>query len=193
MVRRDVPLGLLRRLSVLVEARHEGDETLGDGGDVGARLSAARVRPLENPHRAGERAGDEHVVGAREADAVGALGELDGLSGGDVPGRVGPGEQLDGNVLEQVRELGAPHDLAKARGRVTEAVVVGELGHELEHERGSLGVLARHERRARGNLDRGLEVARADGHLPDVEKLSHRLAPPRLGPVLGQAAYLRPL
>ena len=88
-------------------------------------------------------------------------------------------------MLEEVRELGVVRNLTKGRCHVAEADVVAQTGHEAEDEVNGVGIFARHNRRARGELDRGNEGARPDGDLLEIEQLSHARLPLCRGPCPG--------
>ena len=129
-LRRNLVLGRLD----IGDALDEVDEPCDDGLDVGARIAAASKGPLQNPCRTRQRPNNEHVVRTAERDLVEALADLGGLAAGDVAGDVGLGEQLNGNVLEQMGKLGVVCDLAKDGRGVTEADVIVQCGHEVENE-----------------------------------------------------------
>jgi len=64
--------------------------------------------------------------GADELDVVAALANLRRTTARDVTSDVGAGEEFHGNVFEKVGHLGVIDDIAKLRGRVTKADVIGQ-------------------------------------------------------------------
>ena len=98
--------------------------------DVGHRTGTAREGPVDDPRRTGERAGHQHVVHARQLDAVGAVVASLGprATGNDLVGDVGAREQLDGHVLHEVRELGVTHAVLENRAGVAHARMIDDGG-----------------------------------------------------------------
>ena len=79
-------------------------------------------------------------------------------------------------MLEQVGDLGIVDDGAEGLSPIAVARVVEHLGHEVDDAIGALEVIGGEERRVCGETDLRGERTRADGHLADIDKLSHDLA-----------------
>ena len=100
------------------------------------------ICPVEEPHSAGKRGCNQHVVWTCEDDLVeAATGIYQGsLARSNVSREVGQGQELDGYVLKQVRNLGVLGNKAKASVGVTQAQVLGKTWQKLKHALSCLSV-----------------------------------------------------
>ena len=73
-------------------------------------------------------------------------------------------------MLEQVRDLGVTHHVAKLLGGVAQAYVLDNVGQQVIDARGALDIVAGHERGAFGQADACGERAGADLDALDVDE-----------------------